>query len=104
VEALAIQSLKRAIDRRGWKVEDDGALFDAGALLALGDGSHVCMADATARHLGEHRALLDENNRRQNSAYEAKRSQIDEWLPALFQRRCTLGYLMARGQDAEAAA
>lgn len=104
VEELSVQSLKRAIKGRGWKVDDaQPRLFEADALLAIGDGVHVRMEDANARHVGQHLDILRVNFERQSATYELKAAYLAEMLPVLFASKCTLGDLESGTPEAEAA-
>lgn len=82
---LAHRLAKQTIKGRSWEANGvQQALYDAEALLALGDSEHVRMADAEAEHLVRHRAVLDENFRQVTDAYNAKNVYLNDRIPRLW--------------------
>ncbi|PTL55768.1 hypothetical protein [Paraconexibacter algicola] len=94
IAEIGAASFKTAINERAWKVDpDQGALFDEDALLALGGSSHVRMADARATHVLRHREILEANFEAQRRVFAAKQQWLNDRLPDLFERGCTLADL-----------
>lgn len=96
IEDLARTAVKSAIHARAWSIDDDQqALFDADALLALGDGEHIRMADVRGEHATRHQVVLNENYSRVSTAFFAKNTYLANRIPQLYARDCSLSDLEA---------
>jgi len=69
--------------------------YEPDALLTLGDREVIAMADANAQHLERHRSVLTSNFHAQSNAYFAWVEYIDDRLPKLRARDCTLAEVEA---------
>lgn len=64
--------------------------YDPDAYLTLGEGQRIRMADAQAPHVERWRTVETSNFQSQSSAYFFKMRYIDERLPELRDRECSL--------------
>lgn len=100
---LAVGAVDRHLRQRAWRVEQNEqmAMFDGDALLAMGEDEYVHMKDARAEHVLRHMGVLDENMRRTAAAHFAKTAYLQSRLPVLFDTGDTLADIEAQFGDGE---
>jgi hypothetical protein len=96
IDELGASAVQQAVHARTWRLDSaQDVLFDADALLALGDNEYIRMEDVRAEHAVRHLQVLNENHRRQTEAFHKKNGYLTDRIPQLYARGCSLGELEA---------
>jgi hypothetical protein len=97
VSQLADAAVEKRLHARRWGQDtNQPLLFEADAILMLGDNECIHMRDARAENAVQHLEILTENHGRQTKRYTEKSLWLTRRIPDLYALRCTLGELEQR--------